>query len=138
MRLFVDTNVFLDLFLNRGDQGEIADRFFHTTRRNRDEIYASAMSFRDVEYIVSKYIHSREQGRKILFTFYSLIRKIVDVSADDVINSLFNDGKDYEDNLIIESAERSMVDAIVTNNVRDFTKSSTPILSPEEYLTYRK
>lgn len=137
MRVLVDTNVFLDFFLNRGEQGKTARTFFLSAHEKKDDIYVSAMSFRDIEYITRKIVGEKESHR-ILHHLYEGIKKIVDISPDDVINAIFEERKDFEDSLLIEAAERAMVDAVITNNLRDFKNSQLPIFSPEEYLSYRK
>ena len=67
---------------------------------------------------------------------YRICSKVVGISADDAIESLYSDFKDYEDSLINEAAKSNMVDAIITNNKRDFIAGEVPTYTPEEILKY--
>ena len=65
-----------------------------------------------------------------------MICKIVGVTDDDAISALYEDG-DYEDNLLIFTAETNMCDAIITNNKKHFINKGVAILTPKEYLEIR-
>ncbi len=58
----------------------------------------------------------------------------MDLTADDVINAMYADRPDYEDSLLIEGAERCMLDAIITNNKKDFVNSKVPVYTPREFV----
>ena len=54
------------------------------------------------------------------------------ISADAAIQSLYSDMKDYEDSLIAVTAKLELLDAIVTNNKKDFLDSDIPVFTPAE------
>ena len=58
---------------------------------------------------------------------------IFPVSQTELKDSLYNDG-DYEDNVLIEVAKSNGIDAIITNNCRDFKSKEIKILSPEDVM----
>ena len=136
MRLLVDTNVFLDLFFDREQYGEIAQSFFDTCVKKKNQIYVTSMSLRDIGYTAHKYSHSKEVAKAAQIATYEACSKVIDISADSAITSLYSDVDDYEDSLIIEAAKESMVDAIVTNNKKDFKLSEVPVFSPREIVEY--
>ena len=138
MRVLVDTNVFLDAILKRGPFFEDSKDFFTYFKRHRHWLYVSSMSFRDIEYVLRKVEKDPVERKRALTSIYSFIHKIIDIGADDVINDLFDDYKDFEDGLLIESAKRNMLDAIITNNKDDFLDADIPAFTPREVVDYLK
>ncbi|MCR5348455.1 MAG: PIN domain-containing protein [Bacilli bacterium] len=130
MRVLVDTNVFLDFLLNRPPFQKDSHDFFEYFLSHRHQIVASPMSFRDIEYLLRKVESDPNERKRSLHAIYSIVYKIIDIRADDVINDLFANHKDFEDGLLMESAERMMLDAIVTNNVSVFSDSPVPVFTP--------
>ena len=133
MRILVDTNVFLDFLLDRGADTIIAKEFFRNCLINRMQTFLTSMSLRDIGYAAHKFFHSEKKAREIQINAYSLCSKVISITNDDAITSLYSDMKDYEDSLIVESAKREMIDLIITNNVKDFEKTNFPIWTPKEF-----
>ena len=138
MRVLVDTNVFLDAILNRGPFFEDSNAFFEYFSNNGHWLYISSMSFRDIEYVLRKVEKDPFERRKTLSHIYAFVHKIIDLGADDVIDNLFDDHKDFEDGLLIESAKRNMLDAIITNNVKDFIDGDIPVFTPKDVVSHLK
>ncbi len=129
MRILVDTNVFLDYILDREEADE-AEKFFVLCRKMKHQIYVTSMSLRDIGYIVQRNKHSREDAKKAQMAVYNLCSKVIGISEDDAIDSLYEDKKDYEDSLQAHSAMRNFVDIIATNNMDDFYDYPIPAISP--------
>ena len=129
MRILVDTNVFLDFLLRRGKQADEAELFFKLCRQGRHQIYASAMTIRDIGYIASRILHDKKMGRDYQYKTYNLCSKIVPLSVDATINGIYDDNKDYEDFLIKCSAEENMCNLVVTSNIKDFNYPTMPALT---------
>ena len=138
MRVLVDTNVFLDAILKREPFFEDCKEFFTYFKNNRHFLYISSMSFRDIEYVLRKVEKDPFERKRGLSSIYSFVHKIVNLGADDVINNLFNDYKDFEDGLLVESAKNNMLDAIVTNHIKDFADVDFPVFTPKEIVDYLK
>ena len=136
MRLLVDTNVFLDLFYNRGELAEISSKFLNSTGDHKDVIYVAATSIKDMAYFIKKAYHDDKKTNEYLITIYGKICKIVSITDDDAISALYEDG-DYEDNLLVLTAETNMCDAIISNNKRHFVGKGICTLTPKEYLEIR-
>lgn len=129
MRILVDTNVFLDLMLKR--EGCIdAIKFFAWCRLRKNQIFITSMSMRDIEYTATRFYHDKLKGQMILSDVYSLCSKVIGVSADAAITAIYEDYKDYEDELMVQSAKEAMLDAIVTNNIKDFENCGFPVFKP--------
>ncbi|MBE6133602.1 MAG: PIN domain-containing protein [Erysipelotrichaceae bacterium] len=133
MYILVDTNVYLDFLLDRGEQSEIAKRFFINAYISQSKVFLSAMSMRDIGYIASKQFHSQSKGKEAQAKAYSLCQKMIDLSKSDAIEALYSDIKDYEDALLVESAKRELLDLIVTNNIKDYEKAGIPVWTPDYF-----
>ena len=135
MRLLVDTNVYLDLVLKR-EIGYISSlKFFFWCKKNKHQSYITSMSLRDIEYIAHKNLHDKEKSHRILADIYTICTKVIGISSDSAINAIYEDCVDFEDELLIQTAKENLLDAIVTNNKKDFLNCGVPIFSPEEIVT---
>ena len=94
------------------------------------------MSLRDIEYIVMKKLNDRKKTNDVLGEVYSLCSKVIGISADSAINAIFEDYKDFEDELLVQAAKEELLDAIVTNNIKDFEHSGVPVFTPKEIVKY--
>ena len=133
MRILVDTNVYLDLLLNRDDKGIVAKDFFANCLKMKSQTFLTSISLRDIEYVVHKFTHDSTLSRKAALDAYCLCSKVIGITADDAINSIYSNVKDFEDSLLLEAAKREKLDLIVTNNVKDFEGYGFPVISPQKY-----
>ena len=139
MRLLIDTNVFLDLLLDREKEvGDIAEAFFTWCCYKKNRIYITSMSLRDIEYVAHRIYRDKKKAKDIQFAAYQMCSKVLGISADSAIESLYSDAEDYEDSLIIEAAKEEMLDVIVTNNKKDFYKGNVPVFTPKEIVEHGK
>ena len=138
MRLLVDTNVFIDYLLKREDNCKYALHFFIWCRQNRNQTYITSMSLRDIEYVVMKHTHDKKQTNRILSQVYSIRSKVIGISADSAINAIFEDYKDFEDELIVQAAKEEMLDAVITNNIKDFENRGIPVFTPKDIVSLSK
>lgn len=132
MQVVVDTNVFLDFLLDR-ENADDAEAFFLWCRKYKVKPLITSMSLRDIEYIAHQRFHDRKLSRDIQIKAYQMSNKVLGISADSAIESLYNDG-DYEDTLIINAAKENLMDAIVTNNTKDFRDKTMPCFTPQEII----
>ena len=132
MRVLADTNVFLDFLLRREPFYESCREFFSYFRANKHQIVISPMSFCDIECVLRKVEADPKKRKQVLQSIYSFVYKIIDLTPDDVINVLYEDPKDFEDALLIASAERCFLDGIVTDNQKGFANATLPVYSPKE------
>ena len=133
MRLLVDTNVYLEHILER-EKCDLTRSFFKSALFRKNQILITSMSLRDIEYLCNKKCHDKEVTRKIMVGIYSMVHKVVPITADAAIESMFNDIKDYEDSIQMIAAQENMCDAIITYNKKDFAQSKLPVFTPEEML----
>ena len=133
MRFLIDTNIFIDYISEREGSQDSID-FLRFAIKTHKEMYITSMSVRDIGYTIHHITHSKEKASKAQWAVYQMTKKIIDITADDVINSLYGDMDDFEDSLLAESCERNFIDVIVTNNIKDYEKSRVPAFTPKELL----
>jgi len=132
-RVFVDTNIILDILGQRIKFYEDSQDFFTYAIDYKIELYVSTLSFANTHYILSDQM-KQTQVRSTLRKFKTLVSV---TSFDDKILelSLSDEFKDFEDGVQYFIALENSCDVIVTRNKRDFKKSQIPILSPKEFLS---
>ena len=131
MKVLVDTNVFLEYFLRRENYRDV-DKFFLLAAKQYNQTFVTSMSLRDIGYTLHRYLHDERKTREAQLQVYSMVSKVVGISADAAIDSLYSDAKDFEDALQVRAAEEAMCMAIVTFNKRDYQKANIPVFTPME------
>ena len=131
MKVLVDTNVFLEYFLRRENYRDV-DKFFLLAAKQYNQTFVTSMSLRDIGYTLHRYLHDERKTREAQLKVYGMVSKVVGVSADAAIDSLYSDAKDFEDALQVRAAEEAMCMAIVTFNKRDYQKANIPVFTPME------
>ena len=134
MQVLVDTNVILDFILQR-EGGKDALEFFIWCRKYKNKTFVTSMSLRDVEYVAMRSLHDKKKANSVLLDVYSLCTKVVGISADSTITAIYEDYKDFEDELLIQTAKEQLVDAIVTNNTKDFIGRGVSVFTPKEIIS---
>lgn len=129
MRLLVDTNIFVDYFFRNDESTDEAERFFDYCFINKNQIYITSMSLRDIGYLGHKYVHNEELVRDVQMKIYNMVSKICDTTADAAIEALYSDNNDYEDELQILAAQEILADAIVTNDKKGFKNSKINVFN---------
>ncbi|HRU05221.1 MAG TPA: PIN domain-containing protein [Candidatus Brocadiia bacterium] len=132
MRILVDTNVVLDLFLAREPFFAGAARLFAMIERGEVEAYLCAASVTTVDYLLRRSLGASEAKKALrllmrLFGVAPVNRAVLEAALDSRV-------RDFEDAVIAESAR--LVDAaqIVTRNTRDFRGSPVAALEPSRFL----
>ena len=131
MKVFVDTNVILDVLLKREGYVEAA-KVLLAGSQNDGTLCTSVLSMAHVAYILRKKI----QGDALYVELGKLSKFIVTVglSVEDYEQALQLKANDFEDALQYFCALSNGCDTIVTRNKKDFRYSVMRVLSPKEFL----
>jgi predicted nucleic acid-binding protein len=131
-RLFVDTNIVIDLLQKREKFYEDAQELFTLADKKKVKLFVSALTIANTHFVLSKHYHSNN-ARKILAKFKLLVEVLA--LNDKIIEwALVSDLKDFEDAIQYHTAIESNLDILITRNKRDFTKRDISILTAKEYL----
>lgn len=131
-KLFVDTNIILDLLAKRAEF-ESASILFTLADKGEVDLYVSSLSFANVSYILRKQI-----GREKTVDVLRDLDLVVAISAltGKIVRLALNDKKfkDFEDGLQYYSAIESEADAIITRNLSDFKSAKLAVMTAEQYV----
>ena len=131
-KLFIDTNIVLDLLAKRPEYVSAA-KLFSLGDDSQVDLYVSSLSFANMNYILRKLL-GKEKTVKVLRDL-ELIVSITDLNGKIVQLALNDDDfKDFEDGLQYYSAIEIGADVIITRNLSDFKHSKLPVLTAEQYL----
>jgi predicted nucleic acid-binding protein len=134
MRVFVDTNVLLDVLARRDEFYDPSARIWTLAERGEIEAFISAISFNHVYYIIRK-----ARDKTTADTAMKLLRDVFDSVAPDtrIVNqAIDSEFGDFEDALQFHSAVRCHADHIITRNPGDFPTTKPAVLTPEEFLAF--
>lgn len=131
MKVFLDTNIVIDLLDKREPFYIDAVKLFTLAYQKKITLFVSPMTYATASYLLRK--HEKEGMRKLLNNFRQL-SQITTADERVVDAALASSFDDYEDALQYYSALTRNVDVIVTRNKKDFTSASIPVLSPAELL----
>lgn len=133
-RLFVDTNIIVDLIADRKPFSNSAIEIFSKAEDKIISLYTSSHSLATTHYLLKKYIDEKSL-REILYNLLNYL-SIVAVNEDVIKKGLRSCHKDFEDAIQIICANSiEQLDCIVTRNIKDFKESEIPVFSPDEVCT---
>ncbi len=130
MRILIDTNVLLDVLLNRA---EFVQPAVDVLKISELQKYVSASAVTDIYYIAYRELRDKVAVKNLIKRLIHVV-KVAAVSEDEILYALEVDWNDFEDSVQNAVAEFNSFDAIITRNKNDFKKSSVPIFSPQEFL----
>ena len=128
-RLFVDSDVILDLVLQRDDHFEFAQNLFGQYQQGKCALYTSSIVLANMHFIMRKLHDIKFANSSILFVNKHF--KIIDANNEDIENSIQSKFSDFEDGVQYFSALRSKkIDALITRNVKDYKHALVPVFTP--------
>ncbi|MBR7063550.1 MAG: PIN domain-containing protein, partial [Treponema sp.] len=120
MRLLIDTNIVLDILLNR--KPFVSNAL--TVLANDDfEKFVSASSITDIYYIAQQELKNKEYVCNLIRELLKII-SVADVSESDIIHALDSNWSDFEDAVQNAVAHSYCVDIIITRNISDYKNST--------------
>jgi predicted nucleic acid-binding protein len=132
-RIFLDTNVILDLLAQRVPFFDSIARLATLADQKKLILVASPLSFTTVDYVLNKYESSESVLNKL--RKFKIICEVCEVNEETVEKGLNSNFKDFEDSIQYYSAVQSNCSIIITRNGNDFKHSNIPIMTAEEYLS---
>ena len=131
-KVFLDTDVILDLLANREPYAKDSATIFGLADENRIRIYTSSLSIANLHYLLCKFIARSEAKNLIKKTRILLHVMAVDERVIDL--ALTSNFKDFEDAIQYFTAIEHNINAIISRNIKDYTHAKIPVLTPIEFL----
>ena len=133
IKLFVDTNILVDLIADRKPFSKFAIEIFRKAEQKEVRLFTSSHSIATTHYLLKKYISEKEL-REVLHNLLDYIT-IIAIDIDIIKKGLKSKHKDFEDALQILAANSiEKLNYLVTRNVKDYKDCGIEVLAPEQIL----
>lgn len=133
MKALMDTCVIVDVLQSREPFCEKAQALFLAAANNQFTGCMTAKSATDIYYLTHRYTHDDKASRAVLNKLF-MIFEVLDTAGMDCRHAIPSAISDFEDAVMVETAVRTEMDCIITRNVKDFTNSTVPVFTPDEFL----
>jgi len=131
-KLFVDTDIILDLLAKREPHYQFAAALFSLADQREIKLFVSSLSFANLNYILSKQ-YNANNARKKLIAFKTLTT-VLAVNDKIVERALASDFKDFEDALQYYTATENKISKLITRNLKDFKAAEIIVMTAEQFL----
>jgi predicted nucleic acid-binding protein len=130
LKVLFDTNVILDVLLDRKPFVEISAKLVNLVENQKIEGYLCATTLTTLDYLITKAL-DRSHAKIAIQSLLTLF-KVCEVNStvlEMAINSKFND---FEDAVQYFSGECCHINALVTRNIKDYKHANLPVYLPNE------
>lgn len=132
-KVFLDTNILLDYYLNRSG-ADAVEKIFILSHVKKVGLFASTLTFANFAYVIK-----REHSKEELYAILDEVEKHVyalPMDKKQLRAAINQPSKDFEDMLQYQCALAGDCDVIITNNIKDFAEySKLPLLTASEYIS---
>lgn len=135
-KVFVDTDVCLDLLLDRKPFNASATKLFSRAHRGKISISVSALSFTNMDYVIRAQYKIFE-SRKFIARFKPLVN-VLAVNDTIIDLALASDFSDFEDAVQYYTATENGISILLTRNLRDYKSANIEVMTPESFLARMK
>jgi predicted nucleic acid-binding protein len=137
-RVFIDTDVILDVLLAREPYKNAAIEIFKNIELKHIEAFTSPLVIANIAYILKKAASKKISLENVRRLHQLLKMTILDQKIMD--NAIHNERiKDFEDLIQFYSAMDMGIDFLITRNVSDYPKTKKiRVISPEDYINLKE
>jgi predicted nucleic acid-binding protein len=131
-KIFVDTDVCIDLLSGRKPFNKTAEILFSQADNKKIKIYVSAISFSNIDYVLRSQ-YSSTHSRQVIGKFKTLVN-VLAVDSKTIDLAIASDFQDFEDAIQYSCAIENNLTILITRNIKDYKKASITVLTPETFL----
>ena len=132
MVLLIDTNVILDVLINRPEFVKDSSMIWKLCETEQARGYISTLTYANMMYVMRKQMTPDQIAE--IFRKLSLIFEFADFSPAVLERAVTMKWKDFEDAVQSATAEAIHADYIITRNLKDFTQRRVMAFTPSELL----
>jgi predicted nucleic acid-binding protein len=133
MKILFDTNIIIDVFLDRKPFSEHASYLMSKVERSEITGFLCASTVTTIHYLLSKYL-DKEKAIESINSLMALF-EVASVNRLVIENALQSKFITFEDAVLHESARHAGAEYIITRNIKDFKKTKIPAFTPTEFLS---
>lgn len=130
MKFLIDTNIVLDLMLDRMPYSDDAAQLFDQAERGNISAVLCGTTVTTIFYIAAKTIGTRK-AKQAVGGLLSLC-EVAPVSRAVLDAAIVSDFQDFEDAVLAVAGRIANVDAIVSRNPKDFRKAGLPVYNESQ------
>ncbi|HAL81300.1 MAG TPA: VapC toxin family PIN domain ribonuclease [Mucilaginibacter sp.] len=130
--LFLDSDVLLDWLLKSEPFSSYTQTVINESLRQNFKVSTSTLVIANVNFILSNRtsVSNARQNIKKLVNLINILP-----FEGDIINLALNSAfTDFEDSIQFFIADKYNCDIIITRNIKDYKKSTIPVLTAEQFL----
>jgi predicted nucleic acid-binding protein len=131
-RLFIDTNVMMDLLGERVPHYDAIAKIATLSDKGKVKMVVSAFSYPIVYYLLTKFESSEKVIEKL--RKFKIISEISDLDEIVIEKGLSSKFSDFEDALQYHCALKADCNILITRNAKDFKESALPVMTSDEFL----
>mgnify|MGYP002624718931 CR=1 FL=1 len=132
MKVFLDTNILIDVVARRAEFYEAANNIINLGIEGDVTLCVTPMSYATCVFIARKVLGY--QGAMKVLQLLDKYIEVVAMTPTQCHEALFADMPDFEDMLQYKAAFDAGCACLVTRNGKHFPQDGIPILSPKEFL----
>ena len=132
-RIFVDTDVCIDLLSGRKPFNAVAERLFSLADTGKIKLCVSSLSFSNIDYVLRSQ-YTGTNSRKIIAKFKTLVT-VLPVDSKTIDLAIASDFNDFEDAIQYCTAIENNITVLLTRNLKDYKKTHIQIMSHDYLLT---
>jgi len=130
-KLFIDSDILLDLFFDRRPYSIFAAKLFDINLRENFSLHTSALVTANLYYIISRQ-KDKNSANKCLSILLKYIH-VLPLELDDIEYGLTNEFDDFEDAIQYHIAYKNHCTKILTRNLKDYKHAKIPVLTAEHF-----
>ncbi len=131
-KVFVDTDVCIDLLSGRKPFNSFAEQLFSLADKNEIEIGVSTLSFSTIDYILQAH-YAVKNPRQLIAKFKTLVTTLP-VESRTIDLAIASDFDDFEDAIQYNTAIENGITVLITKNIKDYKTVQIKVITAESYL----
>lgn len=133
-KALIDSNIFVDFMFHRQPFYNDSEKVISLCENRIIKGYVTTSMLMDLHYIFKKLSHSNSTANTAISEIMKCF-EVIDVEKSDIVTSITNNRKDFEDGVIESCSINNRIDYIITRNVDDFDGKEIEVLSPNKAIT---
>jgi predicted nucleic acid-binding protein len=132
MIVFFDTDVLIDLALDRKPFSDVAVKLIDAAENRKFDSFIAWHSISNFYYIVSGSI----KKQKVIDFIKDLLQfvNVATTSTNDVLFATSLQLTDFEDSLQVAAAKACKAEVIITRNIKHYKSSPIPVQTPTNFI----
>jgi len=133
MTVLIDTNVILDVLLQRNQFLQASAGVVLLSEKNIIEGYVTASAITDIFYITNSTYKDKQKTMNLLKDLLKTVN-IAAVTGEEIYRALDLNWHDFEDALQYTTGEHIEADYIITRDLNGYEGDSIPVIQPVDFL----